>query len=163
MRHAVFGKKLSRDINARKALLNNLTSAILINGQVTTTLAKAKFAQSQVEKLVTNAKKNKLQKNRLLASSLTHGAFLKLINEIGPHFSGRSGGYTRIIKLAVRRGDAAKMARLEFVERPASPKLAKKDDKQKEKSKKAPKIKTERPKKKTKIVSEKKTSKKVNK
>ncbi|OGD98053.1 50S ribosomal protein L17 [Candidatus Curtissbacteria bacterium RIFCSPLOWO2_01_FULL_38_11b] len=116
MRHAVFGKKLSRDVNSRKALLNGLASAILLNGQITTTLAKAKFASSYVEKLVTIAKKNKLSQNRFLASTLSSGAFLKLINEVGPHFEKRNGGYTRIIKLNKRRGDASQMAKLEFVD-----------------------------------------------
>lgn len=116
MRHAVFGKKLSRDKASRKALLNNLANAILINGQLKTTVAKAKFAQSYVEKIVTLAKKNKLSKNRVLASNLTGSAFLRLTREIAPGFTDRNGGYTRIIKLNARRGDASQMARLEFLQ-----------------------------------------------
>lgn len=116
MRHAVFGKKLSRNEASRKALLNNLASAILVNGELKTTLAKAKFAQSYVEKIVTLAKKNKLSKNRVLASSLIDSAFLRLTSEIAPGFANRSGGYTRIVKLNRRRGDASQMAKLEFLQ-----------------------------------------------
>src|SRR3990167_4159010 len=139
MRHGVVGKKLSRDVNSRKALLNGLASAILLNGQITTTLAKAKFASSYVEKLVTIAKKNKLSQNRFLASTLSSGAFLKLINEVGPHFEKRNGGYTRIIKLNKRRGDASQMAKLEFVDwdklAKVTPKIQKKQKSTKAKNK----------------------------
>lgn len=118
MRHLRFGKKLSRDTNARKALLNNLAKSVIINGQLTTTLTKAKFAQSYVEKLVTVAKNNRLQPHRKIASKLNNDAFLKLIKGYGPIFQERDGGYTRILKLSTRRGDNAKMAKLEFVEIP---------------------------------------------
>lgn len=114
MRHAKFGKKLSRDTNARKALANNLASAVIVNGQITTTVAKAKFAKGHVEKLVTLAKKNKLNANRILSSKISKPAFIKLTHEIGPGFSDRSGGYTRIVKLSPRKGDSAPMAKLEF-------------------------------------------------
>lgn len=124
MRHAVFGRRLSRDTNARKALLLNLTNSMLVGGSVTTTLAKAKFARPYVEKVVTDAKKNKLSKKRFLSSRLTHDAFVRLIQEIGPGFASRNGGYTRIINLNKRLGDAAPMARLEFVEWPLVKKSA---------------------------------------
>lgn len=116
MRHQRFGQKLSRDTNARKALQNNLASSLMIYGQVKTTIAKAKFVKGHVEKLITLAKKNKLSGNRDLASKINHSAFLKLVNEIGPGFEGRKGGYTRILKLQSRRGDSAEMARLELLE-----------------------------------------------
>ena len=70
MRHGIFGRRLSRDSNARKALLVNLANALFDKGALTTTLAKAKFARPFVEKLVTTAKKNKLHRNRFLASFL---------------------------------------------------------------------------------------------
>lgn len=114
MRHAKFGKKLSRDTNARKALANNLASAVILNGQITTTVAKAKFAKGHIEKLVTLAKKNKLNTDRVLASKVSKSAFIKLTHEIGPGFSERNGGYIRIVKLSQRRGDSAPMAKLEF-------------------------------------------------
>lgn len=116
MRHAVFGRRLSRDTNARKALLNNLASSVLEKGQITTTLAKAKFARLYIEKLITSAKKERLFVNRQLASFLTNSAFSKLVSEIAPGFSTRLGGYTRVIKLENRKGDAAPMARLELLE-----------------------------------------------
>jgi len=75
-----------------------------------------KAAQSYVEKIVTLAKKNKLSKNRVLASNLTGPAFLRLIREVAPGFADRNGGYTRIIKLNARKGDASQMARLEFLQ-----------------------------------------------
>lgn len=116
MRHAVFGRKLGRDTNSRKALLNNLAGALIINGAVTTTLAKAKFVKPYVEKMVTTAKKDRLASKRILASYLERAAFDKLVGEIAPGFNKRPGGYSRIVKLAMRRGDSATMARLEFLE-----------------------------------------------
>lgn len=115
MRHATFGKRLSRDIKARKALLNNLANSLLLHGSLQTTQAKAKFAKVYVEKIVTLAKRNRLNSDRALASYLTHEAFTKLTKEIAPGFNQRNGGYTRIIKLAPRKGDAAKMAKLELL------------------------------------------------
>ena len=116
MRHAVFGRKLGRDTNSRRALLNNLAGALIIHGSVTTTLAKAKFVKPYVEKMVTSAKKNKLASKRILASYLKKAAFKKLTDEIAPGFDKRPGGYARIIKLTARRGDSAAMAKLEFLE-----------------------------------------------
>ncbi len=133
MRHQVFGRKLSRDINARKALLINLTSALFENGKITTTLSKAKFAKSYAEKLVTNAKKNRLHTKRVLASNLSAKAFARLTGEISRGFTNRVGGYTRIVKLGTRLGDRAEMARLELLqwEAPTPKKTAKKVTKDK--------------------------------
>ena len=116
MRHRVFGRKLSRDINARKALLSNLATSLIVNGKLTTTVAKAKFAGSYVEKLITSAKGDRLFANRKLASVLSPAAFKKLVGEIAPGFSERHGGYLRIVKQITRRGDNAQMARLELLE-----------------------------------------------
>ncbi len=116
MRHKVFGRKLSRDTKARKALLKNVAASLVIYGRLTTTLAKAKFAAPYIEKLVTLAKKNRLSSNRWLAQTLPRDAFAKMVQELGPGFASRQGGYTRIIRLSTRRGDSAPMARLEFVE-----------------------------------------------
>lgn len=124
MRHQIFGRKLSRDIDARKALANNLVSNLFDKGQITTTLTKAKFARSYSEKLITRAKKNKLKDNRYLASLVNHTAFIKLTREIGPGFAKRVGGYTRIIKLTQRLGDAAPTARLELLEYEKKPAVA---------------------------------------
>ena len=116
MRHRVFGRKLSRDINARKALLSNLATSLLVNGKITTTVAKAKFAGPYVEKLITSAKKDRLFAYRKLASVLSPVAFRKLVGEIAPGFEKRHGGYLRIVKQITRRGDNAQMARLELLE-----------------------------------------------
>lgn len=123
MRHRYFGRRLGRDTSARKALASQLASSLLEKGQVKTTLAKAKFARSYVEKLITRAKtKNDLNTSRVLASRVTKQAFEKLRSTIGPGFAARSGGYARIVKLGKRAGDAAPMARLELlkVEKPAT-------------------------------------------
>ena len=116
MRHRVFGRKLSRDINARKALLANLATSLIVNGKLVTTVAKAKFARPYVEKLITSAKGDRLFANRKLASVLSTAAFKKLVLEIAPGFSERHGGYLRIVKQVTRRGDNAQMARLELLE-----------------------------------------------
>ena len=116
MRHRVFGRKLSRDINARKALLANLATSLIVNGKLVTTVAKAKFARPYVEKLITSAKEDRLFANRKLASVLSPVAFKKLVLEIAPGFSERHGGYLRIVKQVTRRGDNAQMARLELLE-----------------------------------------------
>ena len=84
MRHLVFGKKLSRDTNSRKALLVNLANSLIEEGRVTTTLAKAKFARPFVEKLVTYVKRDKLHKKRELATFLTKKAFRRLLLDITP-------------------------------------------------------------------------------
>lgn len=115
MRHRVLGRKLGRDINSRKALFNNLANSIFLHGQIKTTLAKAKFTQGGVEKIITSAKKIRLGNRRVIAQSLSKAAFLKLINEIAPGFEKRIGGYTRIVKLAPRSGDNAPMARIELL------------------------------------------------
>ena len=131
MRHAVFGRKLGRDINARKSLLANLASSIFINGFIVTTEAKAKFARPHVEKLITQAKHAKhLDNQRRLAALLTDAAFKKLRIEIAPGFGQRNGGYTRIIKLKSRLGDAASLARIELL-KPEGPKRSRKMDKPK--------------------------------
>lgn len=115
MRHQVFGKKLGRNTNSRKHLQEGLASALLVNGNITTTLAKAKWMRAYVEKLIKKSIKNKLSAKRRLAPELTDAAFKKLIFEVGPGFIQRSGGYTRIIKLAPRAGDNAPMAKIELL------------------------------------------------
>ena len=115
VRHSVFGRKLGRDTNARRALLGNLASSLLEKGQLTTTVAKAKFAQSFVDKLITKTKKNSIAARRNVAQKITSTAFKKLIAEVGPGFSDRAGGYTKIIRVKSRRGDDAPMARIELL------------------------------------------------
>jgi large subunit ribosomal protein L17 len=116
VRHGVFGKKLGRDTNARKALAASLASALFEEGHIVTTEAKTKFVQIFAEKLITSAKRNSLHGQRQIAPRLKDQAFIKLITEIAPGFASRAGGYTRIIKMGVRKGDSAPLARIELLE-----------------------------------------------
>jgi large subunit ribosomal protein L17 len=113
MRHQKAGRKFKRSPSHRRMLLRNLATALLEHGKIRTTLAKAKEVQPFTEKLITLAKGgfdlNKFR--RCLAVLTSKDVTFKLFNEIGPRYQGRSGGYTRIYKLAkVRQGDAAPMA-----------------------------------------------------
>lgn len=141
MRHQVAGKKLGRDINSRQALLAGLAGDLIVSGTIRTTLAKAKFARPFIERLITLAKDEKLVADRKIASRVSQDALNKLIKVIGPGFTKRSGGYTRIIKVGRRLGDGAPMARLELLpiekkEKPvtASKEVAKKPKNEKSKS-----------------------------
>lgn len=116
MRHLVHGKKLRRNTAQRKALLRNLVTSSLERERIRTTLAKAKAARPLVEKMITLAKKNTLQARRLAARYIfKKDVVKKLFDDIGPRFSERPGGYTRIVKTGVRGGDGAEMAILEMV------------------------------------------------
>lgn len=117
MKHRVFGRKLNRTSNERQRLFVNLSKFLILNGQITTTLAKAKAVQPSIEKMVSRAKLNTLANRRLLLKELSDvGIVNKLMKEIGPLFQNRNGGYTRIIKLGNRLGDSAKMVSFSFTE-----------------------------------------------
>ena len=116
MRHRVKGKKLRRDSAQRKALLRSLVTSFLEKERIRTTLAKAKATRPIAEKMITLAKKNSLYSRRLaLRFIYKREVVKKLFSEIGPRFSERPGGYTRIIKIGPRAGDGAEMAFLELV------------------------------------------------
>lgn len=116
MRHRVKGKKLSRDSAKRKALLRNLVTSFLEKERIRTTLAKAKATRPIAEKMITLAKKNSLHSRRLAFRFIyKRDVVKKLFDEIGPRFSERPGGYTRIVKIGPRAGDGAEMALLELV------------------------------------------------
>jgi large subunit ribosomal protein L17 len=118
MKHRVFGRKLSRDKNERKALFKNLVSSLILQGSIKTTEAKAKAIRGLMEKLVTRARLNTLAARRTAEAFLQDKSLVnKLLDEIAPKFVGRSGGYTRMIKLNTRIGDRAKMVKMEFVEK----------------------------------------------
>ena len=113
MRHRKAGRKFKRSPSHRRMLLRNLATALLEHGKIETTLAKAKELQPFAEKLITLAKDGFELNNfrRALAVLTQKEIAFKLFHEVGPRFKGRSGGYTRIFKLAkVRQGDAAPMA-----------------------------------------------------
>lgn len=121
MRKMVFGRHLSRGRKGREALLRSLIKALVIHGEITTTKAKAKAVQKDAEKIVTLAKDGSLAARRRVSAIL--GGDRKLIEtvfgQIGKAFLGRAGGFTRIILLPRRRGDAAEMAKIEWVDRVA--------------------------------------------
>ena len=113
MRHQKAGRKFKRSPSHRRMLLRNLATALLEHGKIRTTLAKAKEVQPYTEKLITLARGgwNTNRFRRCLAVLTSKDVAYKLFHEIGPRYEGRSGGYTRIYKLAkVRQGDAAPMA-----------------------------------------------------
>ncbi len=116
MRHRVQGKKLGRDSAQRKALLRNLVTSFLEKERIRTTLAKAKATRPVAEKMITLAKKNSLHSRRqALRYIYKREVVKKLFDDIGPRFSERPGGYTRIVKIGPRAGDGAEMALLELV------------------------------------------------
>lgn len=118
MRHRVNTRKLNRSSSHRKALLANLVSSLVLDDRIETTLTKAKAAARLADRMVTLAKKNTLASRRRAVSILRRReAVKKLFDEIGPRFTERQGGYTRVLKLAsFRRGDGARTALLLFSE-----------------------------------------------
>ena len=118
MYHRIKGRKLGRNTAHRKALLRNLSLAILQREVIKTTLPKAKEIRPFVEKLLTIAKKDTLANRRLAISILGNDLVVeKLFKEIGPRIVSRNGGYTRILKFGFRTGDKAPMALFELVDR----------------------------------------------
>lgn len=117
MRHRKAGRKFGRNTNQRKALFRGLASSLILNERITTTEAKAKNIRPMVEKLVSMARDDTEHHRRLVQSRVgSEAATRKLFEIIGPRFEDQSGGYTRIYKIGRRRGDAAPMALIEFVE-----------------------------------------------
>ncbi len=118
MRKRVFGRHLSRGRKARTALFRSLIRALVINGKIETTDAKAKAIQAEIEKLVSLVKKGTISIKRNVLSELGNDrkTVEKLFLKIGPAFKGRNSGFTRIIPLPRRTGDAAEMARIEWTE-----------------------------------------------
>jgi large subunit ribosomal protein L17 len=117
VRHQRKGRKLGRDASHRKAMYANLTGALVTHGRIRTTLAKAREVRPIAEKMVTLGKRGDLHARRqavafLRSKSVVHQLFV----DVAPRFEDRDGGYTRIVKLGPRLGDAAEMAYLEFVE-----------------------------------------------
>jgi large subunit ribosomal protein L17 len=117
MRHSVKGRKLGRTASHRSALLNALTTSLLKHKRIRTTEAKAKEARTFIEKLITKAKKNDLHARRQVVALINDKDVVKeLFSEIIPKIGERPGGYTRVVKLGNRNGDAAPMAILELVD-----------------------------------------------
>ncbi len=117
MHHKVFGKKLSRNTNERKNLLRNLMRSLIIHGKIKTTKAKAQASRSEVERLITKAKKGTEFMRRQVLSALGDRIIVDQLMEMAKtQFSGRNSGYTRIVKLGMRSGDASEMVLLSFVD-----------------------------------------------
>ena len=126
MRHQRSGKKLGRDSAHRKALYSNLAGALIEHGRIETTEAKAKAVKPFAEKMITLGKRGDLHARRqALAALRSNDVVHRLFADIAPRFVGRPGGYTRIVKLGPRLGDAADMVYLELVDHePAARPLA---------------------------------------
>jgi large subunit ribosomal protein L17 len=125
MRHNVSGRKLNRSPSHRRMLYRNLVTSLFRYERIQTTIPKAKEARSLAERLITFAKAGDLNSRRQAAKKINDPAVLKkLFEEIGPRYSERPGGYTRILRLSgVRRGDSAEVAILELVDSKAKPKV----------------------------------------
>ncbi|MBP9747764.1 50S ribosomal protein L17 [Patescibacteria group bacterium] len=116
MRHRRTGTTLDRKTAPRRALLRGLATSLVTHEHVTTTLAKAKAMRPLVERLITKGKHKSLHARReLMKTVLTEQAVNKLLEELGPRYATRPGGYTRIIKLNPRKGDGAEMAQIQLV------------------------------------------------
>lgn len=116
MRHRKKRKILDRKKAPRRALLRSLATNLILYEKIKTTSAKAKVLRPLVEKLITKGKKNDLIARReLLKYLFKKSAVKKVLEELGPRYKDRKGGYVRIIKLGARSGDGAKLAQIEFV------------------------------------------------
>lgn len=109
-------RKLGRPTDQRKAMLRNLVTSLLENGRIETTLPKAKETRSITEKMITLGKRGDLHARRQALAYITKEEVVKkLFDEISPKYADRNGGYTRILRIGPRRGDAAEMVILELI------------------------------------------------
>ena len=109
-------RKLGRTTDHRKAMLRAMVTFLLENGQIATTVTRAKEVRAVAEKMITIAKTNDLHSKRQVMAYVTKESVAKkLFDEIAPNYADRQGGYTRIIKTGPRRGDAAEMALIQLV------------------------------------------------
>lgn len=119
----MWNRRLGRTADHRKAMLRNMATSLIQYGQIETTEMKAKEISAVMDSLVTLAKKGDLHARRQAAAYVRNvevdeqgtTALQKLFNEIGPAYADRNGGYTRVVKTRIRRGDAAPMAIVQFV------------------------------------------------
>jgi large subunit ribosomal protein L17 len=121
MRHRVAGVKLNRSAAHRRALFRNLVTALVEREVIRTTDAKAKELRRWADRLITLGKQGTLHARRRAAALLRgRPAVKKLFDELAPRYAARRGGYTRVIKLGVRPGDAAPLSLVELVDRPGA-------------------------------------------
>ncbi len=117
MRHGVAGRKLGRPTGQRLALYRNLVTELLDHEKITTTLPKAKEVQGMAEQMITLSKRGDLHARRTVMATVYGTRVVgKLFETLAARYADRPGGYTRIVKLEPRQGDAAPMARSELVE-----------------------------------------------
>ncbi len=117
MRHRKKGKTLGRKAGPRKAMMRSLATSLVMHGKIKTTETKAKELRPIIEKHITAARKNNLAvRRKLLGYYYKESAVNTLLEELGPLYSKRKGGYTRIIKAGTRQGDAARMALIELID-----------------------------------------------
>jgi large subunit ribosomal protein L17 len=120
MRHRKSGRQLNRNSSHRKAMFSNMTNSLLDHEIIKTTLPKAKELRRVAEPLITLAKEDSVANRRSAFASLRDKKMVgKLFSELAPRYKDRPGGYTRILKCGFRSGDAAPMAYIELVDRPA--------------------------------------------
>jgi large subunit ribosomal protein L17 len=126
MRHNKAGRRLGRKTSHREAMFRNMVTSLLDHGKITTTDAKAKEIRVVAERMITLGKRGDLHSMRLAASVIREKAVVsKLFSTIAPRYKERFGGYTRIIKLGIRQGDAAPVSLIELVEEEIKPGKAK--------------------------------------
>jgi large subunit ribosomal protein L17 len=117
VRHQRSGRKLGRDASHRKALYSNLTGALIEHGRIKTTVAKAKEVRPVAEQMITLGRRGGVHARRQALKFLrSQDVVHKLFDEVGPRFKDRDGGYSRIVRIGPRLGDAAEMAYLELVD-----------------------------------------------
>ena len=117
MRHRMNLRRLGRYGSHRRAMLGNLAASLFVEGSITTTVTRAKELRRVAERVITKAKSGTLSDRRLVIARMPHkAAVISLFNDIAPRFAERNGGYTRIVKLGSRAGDASPMAVIQLVE-----------------------------------------------
>ncbi len=134
MRHKWHGRKLGRTSKHRNAMTRNMVTSLIDEERVRTTLAKAKEVRRHAERIITVGKKGTLHARRQVAAYLkTPASVAKLMDTVAPRYADRPGGYTRILRLPPRQGDAAPMAFLELVDRDTSKQDAVRERRQRKK------------------------------
>ena len=119
MRHRKKVAKLGRKPEARRRMLRNLVTSLILEERITTSLARAKAARSAAERIITKGRNDSVHARRHVARYVYGSkAVQKVFNELGPRYTDRNGGYTRILKLGPRKGDAAEACILELVDSP---------------------------------------------
>ena len=126
MRHGKAGRRLGRKTSHREAMFRNMVTSLLNHEKITTTDAKAKEIRVVAERMITLGKRGDLHSMRLAASVIREKSVVsKLFSTIAPRYKDRPGGYTRIVKLGIRQGDAAPISLIELVEEEMKPSKAK--------------------------------------